>query len=380
MRVIVTGGGTGGHIYPALSIARKIKDTFTDAEILYVGTEKGLEATLVPKEGFNFKAIRVKGFSRKLSKDTLNSAKELCLGMNDARKVIKDFKPDIVIGTGGYVCGPVVMIAAINRIPTMIHEQNAFHGVTNKILSKFVNKVAGSFEESKARFNNSKKVVITGNPVRQELFNVDKESAREELHIKKDIPLILCFGGSGGQKSLNDAMLKFIKENNDNENIQILHMTGERFYEKFILDLKEMGNGKLGENIRVVPYFYEMAKVLNLTDLAITSGGAITIAELTSLGIPSIIVPKAYTAENHQEYNAHALENKGAGIMIKESELSYELLSKNIHDLLDNPDKLKKMSKQSMDIGIRNADEKIVELVKEIIKDKLGETSKQLTS
>lgn len=377
MRVIVTGGGTGGHIYPALSIARKIKETFTDAEILYVGTEKGLEATLVPKEGFNFKSIRVKGFSRKLSKDTLNSAKELFWGMNDARKVIKDFSPDVVIGTGGYVCGPVVMIAAMQRIPTMIHEQNAFPGVTNKILSKFVDRVAASFEESKSRFNNSKKVVVTGNPVRQELFNVDKDSAYLELGIEKDTPLILCFGGSGGQKSLNDAMLKFIKDNNDKKEIQILHITGERFYKKFISDLKELGIDELGQNIKVVPYFYDMAKVLNLTDLAITSGGAITIAELTALGIPSIIVPKAYTAENHQEYNANALDKKGAGMMIKEKDLSYELLSEKIDELLKNPDKLKEMSEKSKSIGIRNADDKIVALVEEITEGKLGKTSKK---
>ena len=135
MKVIITGGGTGGHIYPALSIARKIKDTHRDAEILYVGTENGLEAKLVPKEGFKFQPVRVKGFSRKLSKDTLYSIKELVLGMNDARKVLKEFSPDVVVGTGGYVCGPVVFLAAMRRIPTIIHEQNAFPGVTNKILS-----------------------------------------------------------------------------------------------------------------------------------------------------------------------------------------------------------------------------------------------------
>lgn len=366
MRVIITGGGTGGHIYPALSIAKKIKDTHSDAEILYVGTEKGLEATLVPKEGFKFKAIRVKGFSRKVSLDTLSSLKELCLGMNDARLVIKDFAPDVVIGTGGYVCGPLVMIAALNKIPTMIHEQNAFPGVTNKILSKFVDKVAGSFEESRSRFSNPEKVIITGNPVRQQLFSVDKKKAYETLDIEKNLPLILCFGGSGGQKSLNDAMIKFIEKNKDNKSIQIIHITGERFYKKFILDLKEMGIKELGENIKVVPYFYEMAEVLNLTSIAITSGGAITIAELTSLGIPSIIVPKAYTAENHQEYNASALEKTGASIMIKESDLSYELLSETIFKLLKNPSKLAEMSDKSKEVGIRNADEKIVKLVDEI--------------
>lgn len=368
MKVIITGGGTGGHIYPALSIARRIKDTHECAEILYVGTEHGLEAKLVPKEGFNFKSVRVKGFSRKLSMDTLYSIKELMLGMNDARKVIKEFAPDVVIGTGGYVCGPVVFLAAIKGIPTLIHEQNAFPGVTNKILSKVVDRVAGSFEESIERFNNLEKVKITGNPVRQDLFNIDNEMAYKELGINKDHPFILCFGGSGGQKSLNDSMIKFIAENAKNKNIQILHITGERFFEKFVKELEDMGIDNLEKNIKVVPYFYEMPKALNITDLTITSGGAITIAELTAVGVPSIIVPKAYTAENHQEYNAKALQDKGASIMIKEKDLNYEVLSKNIHELLDNRIKLDEMSKNSKAIGIRDADEKIVNLVEEIIK------------
>ncbi len=368
MKVIITGGGTGGHIYPALSIARRIKDTHNDAEILYVGTENGLEAKLVPKEGFKFKSIRVKGFSRKLSMDTLYSIKELMLGMNDARKVLNEFAPDVVIGTGGYVCGPVVFLAAMKRIPTIIHEQNAFPGVTNKILSKVVDRVAGSFEESIERFNNLEKVKITGNPVRQDLFNIDKSVAYKELEINKAFPFILCFGGSGGQKSLNDSMLKFIAENADNREIQILHITGERFYEEFVKELDDMGINNLKKNIKVVPYFYEMPKALNITDLTITSGGAITIAELTAVGVPSIIVPKAYTAENHQEYNAKALQDKGASIMIKENDLNYEVLSKNIYDLLDNREKLDEMSENSKSIGIRDADAKIVNLVEEIIK------------
>lgn len=368
MKVIITGGGTGGHIYPALAIARKIKDEYADADILYVGTEKGLESKLVPKEGFNFHSIRVKGFSRKLSKDTFKSLKELVLGMNDARKVLKEFSPDVVVGTGGYVCGPVVFLASLKNIPTIIHEQNAFPGVTNKILSKFVDRVAGSFEECIPRFNNLEKVKITGNPVRQNLFKIDKNRAYEELGINKDIPFILCFGGSGGQKSLNDAMLKFIVKNIDNKKIQILHITGERFYKKFISDLKSVGVEMLNSNIKVEPYFHEMPKALNIASLAIASGGAITIAELTAIGVPTIIIPKAYTAENHQEFNAKALEEKGAAIMIKESELSFELLSEKINDLLENPLKLKVMSENSKKVGIRNADEKILELIKEIIK------------
>ncbi|AFS78312.1 UDP-N-acetylglucosamine--N-acetylmuramyl-(pentapeptide) pyrophosphoryl-undecaprenol N-acetylglucosamine transferase MurG [Gottschalkia acidurici 9a] len=367
MKVVITGGGTGGHIYPALSIARKIKDTYKDADILYVGTEKGLESKLVPKEGFNFKSIRVKGFSRKLSKDTIKSIKELLLGLNDARKVLKEFSPDVVIGTGGYVCGPLVLLASLKRIPTLIHEQNAFPGVTNKILSKFVDIVAGSFEESKSRFNNSEKVKITGNPIRQDILNIDKESAYSDLNIDKEKTFILCFGGSGGQESLNDSILRFIHKNINNKDIQILHVTGERYYEQFLNGLENMGVAKLNENIRVVPYFYDMPKALNIADIAITSAGAITIAELTAVGVPSILIPKAYTAENHQEYNARALEKEGAGVVILEKDLTHDVLCMKIEELLSDKNKLGQMAQNSKRIGILDADKRILDLINEII-------------
>lgn len=367
MKVVISGGGTGGHIYPAISIAKKIKSTYSNAEILYIGTENGMESKLVPKEGLKFKTIRVKGFSRKLSKDTFKSMKELFLGLNDAKNVIKEFSPDIVIGTGGYVCGPIVLIAALKKIPTIIHEQNAFPGVTNKILSKFVNRVAASFEESKSRFKNSEKVTITGNPIRQDILKIDKDLAYSKLGIRKELPFILCFGGSGGQKSLNDNMLKFICKNIQNKDIQIIHITGERFYKNFLLQLKKMGIEQLEENIKVVPYFYDMPEALNIADLVVTSGGAITIAELTAVGVPSIIVPKAYTTENHQEYNARALEKVGASIVILEKDLTGDVLMDKINELLNNKEKLKEMSNNSKNIGIVDADERILDIVNELI-------------
>lgn len=368
MKVIITGGGTGGHIYPALSIARKIKTEFKNADILYVGTEKGLEAKLVPKEGLKFKTIRVKWFKRKISKDTFKSIKELLLGFNDARKIINEFKPDIVIGTGGYVSGPVVFLAAIKKIPTLIHEQNAFPGVTNRILSKFVNKIAGSFEESKKYFKNPNKLVITGNPIRQDIVNFEKQIAYKELNINSNKPFILSFGGSGGQKKLNDSMLDVIVRNNNNPNIQIYHVTGERLYNDFMKKLKSKGINSLNENIKVFPYFFEMPKALSIASLVITSGGAITIAEITAVGIPSIIIPKAYTAENHQEYNARALEKNGAAIVVLEKNLNGKLLNDVIVKLLSDDIKLKKMAINSKKIGIVDADDRILKIVKELVK------------
>lgn len=367
MRVLIAGGGTGGHIYPALAIARKIKMEYKDADILYVGTKKGLEADIVPKEGFNFKTIRVMGFSRKISKETLNSIKELFLGLNDANKIINDFKPDIVIGTGGYVCGPVVFIASLKKVPTVIHEQNAFPGITNRILSRFVDKIAGSFEESRKYFKNPNKFVITGNPVRQDILNFDKQIAYRDLEILPNKPFVLSFGGSGGQKKLNDAMLEVIAENNKNQSIQIIHVTGKRLYDDFMKELKNKGVDELSPNIRVYPYFFDVPKALSIADLVITSGGAIAIAEITAVGKPSIIIPKAYTTENHQEYNARALEKNGASVVILEKDLNGELLNKEILNLLSDKEKLKNMAYKSKKMGVIDADERILSIIKELI-------------
>lgn len=369
MKFLITGGGTGGHIYPALAIANRIKKEYKNAEILYVGTENGLEADLVPKEGIKFKTIRIKGFARKLSVDTLKSFKELFLGLNDARKIIKDFVPDIVIGTGGYVCGPVVLIASLKNIPTLIHEQNALPGVTNRILSRFVDKIAGSFEESIKYFKNKNKVIITGNPIREDILDTNKDEAYKTLGIDKKKRFILSFGGSGGQKKLNEAMGHVIEKNINNPNIQILHVTGKRFYDKFINELKKRNINKLNENIRVLPYFFEMPKGLAVADLVITSAGAITIAELTAIGVPSILIPKGYTTENHQEYNARALEKNGASVVILEKELKGEYLNTLIKELLTDEQRLLKMSKNSKRMGKIDSVDRILDIVKDLLKN-----------
>ncbi|MBW4828905.1 MAG: undecaprenyldiphospho-muramoylpentapeptide beta-N-acetylglucosaminyltransferase [Clostridiaceae bacterium] len=367
MKFLITGGGTGGHIYPALAIANEIRDRYKDADILYVGTKKGMESELVPKEGFNFKTIRVKGFPRKISKEMFKTIKELFLGLNDAKKIIKEFQPDIVIGTGGYVCGPVVYIASKKKIPTIIHEQNAFPGITNKILSRYVDKIALSFEESKKYFKYPNKISITGNPVRKSLFLVDKDSAYKKLNVDPAIPLILSFGGSGGQKKLNDSMFHVIKENANNSNIQILHITGKRFYEEFTKKLKEE-NIVIKENIKILPYFFDMPEGLNVANLVVTSAGAITISEITALGIPSIIIPKSYTAENHQVYNAKALEKKGASLVILEEDLTGEKLNSSIKKLLENEEELNMMSKNSKKLGKIEAVNEIVDIIEGMIK------------
>lgn len=368
MKVLITGGGTGGHIYPAVSIAKKIKTELPDAEILYVGTQSGLESDIVPKEGIQFKTVRVKGFQRKISPDTFKSLMELTLGLNDARNIIREYKPDIVIGTGGYVCGPIVLIAALGRIPTLIHEQNAFPGITNKILSKFVSRIACSFEEAKKYFSVKSKIVVTGNPIREDILSIDRDETYRELNIDPTKKVVLSFGGSGGQKSLNDGMLEYITKKKDDSDIQIIHITGKRFYQSFKTQLEANGIVDLPGNIKIMEYCYDLPKYLVLSDLVVTSAGAITIAEITALGIPSIIIPKKNTAENHQEYNARALEERGASLVILEDELKTVDFSEKLDNLISDVSSLKTMGINSRKIGIADASDRIFSLVEELLK------------
>ncbi len=365
MKVLVSGGGTGGHIYPAIAIAKKIMEKRPDAELLYVGTARGMEADIVPKENINFKSIRVKGFRRKLSVDTAKTAVELCKGMNDARRIVKEFKPDIVIGTGGYVCGPVLMVAALKGIPTLIHEQNAFPGATNRILSKFVDKVACGFEETERFIKAKKKLVYTGNPVRAEFKDIDRNSVRAELKCE-DKKVILAFGGSGGQRSINDAMMKLMKDYADREDIQIYHVTGKRFSESFNEKLTEE-NIVPGDNVKIMEYCYNLPQYIAASDIIVTSAGAITIAEITALGISSILVPKRYTTENHQEYNARALEKKGAAKVILEKDLDETDFTEVMNSVIDDEKMLESMRENSRKMGTTEAAEKIYEVVDKLI-------------
>lgn len=364
MKVLISGGGTAGHINPGIAIAKYIKSKNRDCEILFVGTQKGLETKLVPRENFELKLIKVRGFKRKLSTDTLVAVKELFQGLHEARKILREFKPDIVIGTGGYVCGPVVFNAARMGIPTLIHEQNAFPGVTNKLLSKFVDKVAISFKESEKYFKNRRKVVFTGNPIRSELLSTDRRTAREKLEIEKDKPFVVVFGGSRGAEPINVAVSDFISLHRDERDFHMLFATGEVQYEKIAKKLGDLNS----KYIKVVPYIYNMADVMAAADLVVSRAGAITLSELTALGVPSILIPSPYVTANHQEYNARALEKQGAGIVILEKNLNHNILHEQIYNLLRDREKLKNMAENSKKMGITNASEKIYGIIEELLK------------
>lgn len=349
MKVLLSGGGTGGHVYPAIAIANRIKEDYPDAEILFVGTAKGIESEIVPKYGYNIETVTVQGFKRKIDLDNVKRVFKLFKGLEQSRKVIKRFKPDIVIGTGGYVSGPVLFNASMSKIPTVIHEQNSFPGVTNKILSKMVTRVLTSFEDSHKRFPEAsqEKLVLTGNPIRKEILVSRKNISRRKLGISEDKKMVLCYGGSGGSRKINEAM-KFVIENMVKDDVAFIFATGKEYFEEFS---KEIYNLSLKPYQKVVPYLEDMANALSASDLVIGSAGAISLAEITALGKPSIIIPKAYTAENHQEYNAKSIEKQGGGIAILEKNLTPNSLNEAVFKLLGDKDALLDMSNASKAIG-----------------------------
>ena len=349
MKVLLSGGGTGGHVYPAIAIANKIKEENPDCEILFVGTEKGIESEIVPKYGYELKTVTVQGFRRKIDFENVKRVFKLCKGLEQSRRIVKKYKPDIVIGTGGYVSGPVLFNSALNKTVTIVHEQNSFPGVTNKILSKVVTRVLTSFEDSHERFpeESRNKLVLTGNPVRKEILQSRKSTSRKKLGISEDKKMVLCYGGSGGSEEINDAMRLVIK-NMVKEDIAFIFATGKLYYDEF---MESLGEVSLKPYQRVMPYLDNMADGLSASDIVIGSAGAISLAEITALGKPSIIIPKAYTAENHQEYNAKSIESQGAGIAILEKDLTPEKLNEVVFKLLGDRELLIDMANSSQSIG-----------------------------
>ncbi|MDR5658032.1 undecaprenyldiphospho-muramoylpentapeptide beta-N-acetylglucosaminyltransferase [Serpentinicella sp. ANB-PHB4] len=364
MKVIISGGGTGGHIYPAIAIANKIRKENPKADILFIGTQKGLESEIVPKAGFKIKTITVSYLKRKISYHNVKSAVMLLRGIVQARSIVKKFNPDIVIGTGGFVCGPVLFVSRYLGIKTIIHEQNVFPGLTNRILEKYVDKVAISFDDARKHFKSQDKLVLTGNPIREEFLNVQLSDATEKYKGVSSLPLVLVVGGSGGSDSVNKATIDLLKEYN-NRKFQLLFVTGKNHYESVMEELKS--NNNLSTVDKILPYLDDMPHALKAADIVVCSAGAITLSEVTALGKPAIIVPKAYTAENHQEFNAIALENKGAAVVIKENKLT----SKNLYDsltlILDNKTKYREMQESSKKSAVTNALETIYKEIQQLL-------------
>lgn len=368
MRVLITGGGTGGHIYPALAIVRGIREKYPGAEILYVGTTGGMEADIVPKEGYAFETVTVEGLPRKITPRTLITFGKLLKGIGQAFAVIKKFSPDVVIGTGGYVCGPVVLAAALRKVPTLIHEQNAYPGITNKLLARLVSRIMVTFPESIKYFPKTAPITVTGLPVRPVILTAEREAGIKSLGLTGDKLTLLIFGGSRGAQRINRAMVEAAKDFALRQEIQILHITGALGYEETLAELKAAGISldKSG-NIIVKPYLYNMEEALAAADLVICRAGAATLAEITVLGLPAILIPYPFAAENHQEYNARALADQGAALLIKDSELTGPGLVQAVTKLLQEKAALDKMADASKALGRPQALAEIVQCVEEVL-------------
>ncbi len=363
MKIAVSGGGTGGHIYPALALIREIQKKDKNVEFLYIGTEKGLESKLVPRENIPFKSIHITGFKRKISFENVKTVLRFLKGVSDSKKMLKEFKPDVVIGTGGYVCGPVVYAAAKMGIPTIVHEQNSVPGLTNKFLSRYVDKIAICFEEAREFFP-EQKVVLTGNPRASEVLGQDGIRGRLSSGLKLKVPTVLIFGGSRGAKPINEAVVKSLTELSGKP-YQVLYVTGDVHFEEVQKEVELVGNP---DNVIIKPFIHNMPEVLAGIDLTVSRAGATTLAELTSLGIPSILIPSPYVTDNHQEKNARALSEHGAARLLLEKDLTGPKLVENIDQILGNEEKLANMKKAARKLGIPDAAQRLYHLMEELAK------------
>lgn len=362
MKIVVSGGGTGGHIYPALALIREIQKETKDAEFLYIGTKNGLESDLVPRENIPFKSIYITGFRRKLSFENVKTVYRFFKGVSDSKKILKEFKPDVVIGTGGYVCGPVVYAAAKLKVPTIIHEQNSVPGLTNKFLSRYVNKIAVCFEEAKEYFPHEK-VVFTGNPRASEVIGKDGIRGRLSAGLSTNLPAVLIFGGSRGAKPINEAVIKSLAELGEKP-YQVLYITGDVHFEDVKKEVDLIGNPK---NVVIKPFIHNMPEVLAGIDLVVSRAGATTLAELTSLGIPSILIPSPYVTNNHQEKNARALSDNGAAVLLLEKKLNSKSLVENIDQILLS-DHLGKMKVKAKEMGVPDAAKRLYKQMEQLCK------------
>lgn len=372
MRVLISGGGTGGHINPALAIAQMLRENYKDAVIEYVGTKRGLETKLVPREGYKLHTVKVRGFSRSLSPVNIDAAIKAVTSVWEAKRIIKEFKPDIVIGTGGYVCWPVLKAAARMGIPTAVHEQNAVVGMTVKMLAKYVDKVMISFEESRELFDCPEKLVLTGNPIKPEMLRANASESRKKLGLCEDTPMILSYGGSLGAMMINRNVLEVIEHFSEKNDVYHIHATGRGEWQEIKSKLIERGytdhtdyvtKGK----ITVREYIYDMPELLSAADIVISRAGAMTIAEIAALGKAAVMIPSPNVTNNHQYKNAHVLEKAGGAILIQEKDLTPKVLANALSELINDREKLQSLKNNVRQFAVTDSLERVEKVVKELL-------------
>ena len=362
MKIIVSAGGTGGHIYPALAIINKFKEKEKDLEVLYIGTHNRMEKDLIPQRGIKYESIEIYGFSKK---DILLDIKNVFL-INKAYKkclnIMKEFKPDLVLGIGGYVTFPVIKAANKLGIKTFIHEQNSISGKTNKALAKNVDLVGVSFKESMKDYKNCKgEVFYSGNPCGENALSLEPMD-KTKLGFKKDKKLVVVVAGSLGSASVNNKMKDFLHAVDKNSKYEVLYITGKALYEDFIKD------EKFSESVKVLPYLDNLPALLKNADLIVTRAGASTMAEILSLNLPAIFIPSPYVANNHQYYNALEIKNNNGGELLEEKDLTSEALINKINEVLNDDKKYQSMKENLKVMSMNNSSNVIYKKLKDLIK------------
>ena len=371
MKVIIAAAGTAGHINPGIAIANKIKEEERDSEIIFIGTDRGLEKDLVPRAGYELKTIDAYGLSKKISIENVKKMYKTLKGIEMANKIVKDFKPDIVIGTGGYICGAVVLAASRNKIPVILHESNSFPGKAIKMMGRKANTVLVSFEDAKKRITTCKNVVLTGTPVKikKQDYSINKKiEIIKNFGLSEVKPIILIFGGSQGAQKINEAVIDIIKDKL-NKNYQIIWATGPKQYDIIKDELKNinMDINKI-ENAKIVPYIYNMEEVENISDVIVARSGAMTITEISNLGKPSILIPLPNVSNNHQMYNAKVLENIGAAKILLNDTLNAKDLNSSINEIVLDKNTLNTMGRNAFKVATTDAQDKIYREIKKVLK------------
>ena len=371
MRVIIAAAGTGGHINPGIAIANLIEKEYPNSDIRFIATGKKLEEDLISNAGYKSYAIHAYGFSKKLTLDNIKRTLKTIKGFSEAKKILKEFKPDIVIGTGGYICGAVISSAKSLGIPTLLHESNAYPGLAIRMLTKKTDTILVGIKEAEFALKNAKRVVYTGTPTKVKplnLTNADKKRILNELNISNKKPIVLVFGGSQGAKKINDCIIDIIKSSM-NKDYQIVWSTGSIQYDvikdelkKYNIDIDNIPNTK------ILPYIYNMDEVMSISDLVVSRSGALTLTELSLLGKPAIFIPLPSSSANRQEDNARVFEKKGAAKIILNNEVNKENLNNMIEEIVLDKEMLKKMSLSSKKLAVLDVEDRILKEIKLLIK------------
>ncbi|MBQ2639359.1 MAG: undecaprenyldiphospho-muramoylpentapeptide beta-N-acetylglucosaminyltransferase [Bacilli bacterium] len=359
MRAIVVAGGTGGHIYPALAIIDKICEKEPNSEILYIGTSDRMEKDIVPKRGIKFIGLEMKGFNRKNPFKNISVVVKTLKAYKKAKRIIKEFDPDIVIGAGGYITAPVLYAAHKLGYKTLVHEQNSIPGMSNKFLANFTNTLCLSFPESKKYFKNNN-TVYTGNPRSEEISKVEKVS-KTKFGFSKNKKLVVIVMGSLGSTTITNRLKEMIPSFKDKK-YQILIVTGNSYYNNY----KDIS---IPDNVKLVPFLDDLINLMKDTDLLVSRAGASTIAEITSIGIPSILVPSPYVTHNHQYLNAKELEDKKACIIVEEDKFNSVNLINTIDKIIDDKKLYKELSDNSYKFGVRDSSLKIYKEIRKLLGD-----------